>query len=158
MPGYPDLPTRDSFGPTRESVRPVQNPERELGAAEMNLAFWQVAGAGRTLPQAVFIYDPNATPGNELSYQALAFDPKQLLPSINPTVNGTGDFTWTFDTTYLNEQGVARPFTPKAAMAMVQGGAAQVKAGVTLNGQTVQVETQDGASVAVDVAFILLVW
>lgn len=158
MAGYPDLPTRDTFGPERENVRPIRNPAKELGADEMNLSFWQIAGAGRTLPLVLIIFDPALAPGSQVKFQALAFDPQQELPVISPVINGVGSYTWTFETTYPNERGTLRPFTPKAGMAMTQGAAPEVKAGVTISGQDVIIAVQDAADLGVDAPVIFMVW
>lgn len=158
MPGYPNLPNRAAFGPSvLENVRPVQNPKRELSAEQMMLTFWQMAGAGRMLPQFITVLDgAQVTPVTE--FQAKAFDPRGELPNIEPVDNGVGDYTWTFDTTYKDENGQDTLFSPKGAMAFVQGGAARDEAGATVVGQTVQVEVRDSANAAKDAKVLLLVW
>jgi hypothetical protein len=155
MSGFPNRPTRTTFGPTLEDARPVTNPQRELGADVMNLAFWQLAGAGAVLPMAIVVYN-GATPA--ILYQALAFDPKSLLGNITSVKNGAGDYRFTFASSYPDENGNATSFTPSAAMAFVQGSAAQVAAVATLNGQHVDVTVQNGAGTPTDATIIVAVW
>ena len=136
-------------------MRPVTNPQKELDADQMNLTFWQVAGAGRVLPQATIVY-VGATP--LLTYQALAFDPRELLGNIANAKTGVGVYTFTFASTYKDEAGNDVAFTPRAAQAMVQGAAAQVQAVPNLNGQVVQVIVMDGAGAPADATILLMVW
>lgn len=118
MSGFPRLPTRSSFGPTMENVRAVQNPKKELGADPINLALWQVAGAGRTVPSAVLHFDPTAASGaGEVTAQFLTFDPDGQLGDISHAVNATGEYTFTFASTYDDETGTAVSFAPKVALA-----------------------------------------
>jgi hypothetical protein len=106
----------------------------------------------------VIIYDPNAIPGEQVKFQGLAFDPYRKLPNILPTVNATGDFVWSFESSYPDQRGVSVPWLPKGAVAMPQSSSPGVEAGVTVAGNTVRVETQDASDTPIDVAFILLIW
>lgn len=142
------------------NARPPVTPETDLSASQVNLMFWQLAGGGRTLPMAIFLYD-GATP--QVLFQALAFDPDGLLGNVPVVKNGTGDYTWTFASTYPDEKGVAQPYQPRAAMAFTQGAPAGVKAnafnpGIGGAGQDIQVIVRDAAELVTDATFLLAVW
>lgn len=156
MSGYPKIPTRASFGPTYRDEKPVDDPETELGADVMNLAFWQVAGAGRTLPRAVLLITGATNP--VVSYQLLAFDPNGVLAALVVARSGLGDYSITFEATYTDEQGNAVAFAPKAAVPVVQGAAAGTAAVATVDGQDVDIEVRDIAAAGVDSSVLLLVW
>lgn len=154
MSGFPNIPRRVDFGPEMRDARPPIIPETDLSANQMNLTFWQVAGAGRVLPQAVLVFDPDSP---EITFQALAFDPRQLLGPVDFVVNGTGDYTFTFATTYRDEQGTPVSFTPAGAMAHVQE-AANLFGHASVSGQDVNVRVLDSADAADDGIVIVLVW
>lgn len=154
--GFPDRPARIGFGPEMQNKYPPVIPETDLSADQMNLTFWQVAGAGRTLPLAVLLFD-GATPS--ILFQMLAMDPKQELGDLAFVKNAVGDYTFTFAGTYKDERGADRPFVPQAAMTMLQGSPVGSQSNVyEVTGQTVQVRVRDIANVLEDGTFILAVW
>lgn len=156
MSGYPDRPARVAFGPTMQNKRTPKIPEKDLSAEQVNLDFWQIAGAGRVLPMALILFD-GATPS--ILYQALAFDPKQELGDLAFVKNGTGDYTFSFNSTYPNQVGNARPFVPRMSMAMVQGGAMGTRALAAVPAaQDVQVQVRNAADALTDATFVLAVW
>lgn len=156
--GFPNRPGRTDFGPPLVNVRPVTQPDRELGADPVNLAWWQAAGAGRTTPMAVIIYNGTA---NSLVHRALAFDPNEVLPPSAVTIvkNGTGDYTITFQASYADESGRQVPFAPRAALAMVQSNVNPNIQGVCgVSGQSVTVRVANAANTATDATVVILVW
>lgn len=155
MSGFPNLPSRASFGPNMQNVRPVRVPETDLSADQVNLTFWQAQGASRTVPSAVIIVD-GATP--VVTYQGLTFDPELKLDFITLVKNATGSYTLTFDSTYVDQKGNNVSFTPKAAMAHMQNGPLNGTIQVGVSGLDVQVVTYDSSIVATDTTFVLLVW
>jgi hypothetical protein len=153
--GFPNRPSRSSFGPTLFNVRSIKRPDKELDAGNVNLAFWQAAGAGRTSPLALIGY--NGTTEARV-FQALAWDSNGSLAPIPAVKDGTGAYTFTFASTYKDEGGRDVAFQPVAAMAFVQGGASQVQALATIALQDVVVAVKNGSSVATDATFLLMVW
>ncbi len=154
--GFPERPPRVAFGPEMKNKRPPQIPETDLSADQVNLDFWQISGAGRTLPMAVFLYD-GATPN--LIFQAMAFDPNQELADLTIVKNGTGDYTFTFEATYKNEKGQDIAFVPRMSMAMFQGGTAGDKATpFPPFGQDILVRVRNAAEALIDGTFMLAVW
>lgn len=162
MAGFPNRPDRTAFGPTREDEQPVQNPVRELGAADMNLDFWQVSGMGLTSPRVTIIAegsnvaDPLPTPH---AYQGIAWDPLQLLPSINITHAGTGIYQATFQPTYPDQDATV-------VATSLKGGQCVPQTLLNLNGviqlpdaQTVDIRifTADTGALT-DADFLLLLW
>lgn len=155
--GFPDRPPRIGFGPQMRNKRPPINSETDLTADQMNLDFWQIAGAGRTLPMTMILFDGGGTPA--VIFQAAAYDPNQELPLIAFVKNGTGDYTFTFDATYDDEKGQPISFVPRMSIAAAQGGAAGTKATPLLPvGQDVLVEVRNAAEALVDGTFVLAVW
>ena len=157
MSGYPATPARIAFGPHMENGRTPENAKTDLTATQMNLTFWQTAGAGRVLPQAIFVFDFNTA---SMLFQAYAFDPRQKLNApVEIVINGVGDYTFTFASAYKNQNGVDAPFTPKAAMAMVQNPSEDSsRANVAIDGQTVQVVTRIGEDVPIHEVVLVGVW
>ena len=156
MSGYPNRPPRIAFGPQMLNKRDPTNAETDLNADQMNLSFWQMAGAGRVLPMAMLLFNGTVP---EIIFQSLAFDPKQELGALAFVKDATGDYTFTFATTYKDESGADVSFTPQFSMAMVQGGAVGTKANPqTVNGQNVQVLVRDNVEALIDGTFMLAVW
>lgn len=155
--GFPERPPRIAFGPEMRNKRPPINAETDLTADQMNLDFWQISGAGRTLPMTVILFDGGGTPA--VIFQAAAYDPNQELANIAFVKNGTGDYTFTFESTYDNEKGQPISFVPRFSMAMVQGGAAGTKANTMIvSGQDVQVLVRNNVEALIDATFMLAVW
>jgi len=155
MPGFPRIPSRSAFGPTFQNVRPVKDPARELDAATMNLLAWQVAGAGRTVPQAWLTYDGSIP--SMVDYRE-AFSPRVDVGIPGNVKNGTGDYTFTYAATYEDENGAEVSFAPSMAIAAVQNGAAGVEATAAVSGQTIRVRVRNAAGTFVDGIVLLLVW
>lgn len=156
--GFPNRPSRTDYGPPLVDVRPVTQPDRELGAEPVNLAWWQAAGAGRTVPMAVIVYNGTT---DSLVHRALAFDPNEVLTPAAVTIvkNGTGDYTITFQASYPDESGRQVAFAPRAALAMVQSNANPNIQGVCgVNGQSVTVRVADASNVATNGTVVVLVW
>lgn len=154
--GFPERTARTGFGPEMKNKRAPIIPETDLTADQMNLTFWQMSGGGRTLPMALLLLD-GATPS--LLFQALAFDPNQELDNIAFVKNGTGDYTFTFASTYNNEKGNPVSFVPRMSMAFIQGGTAGDKSTPLVPvGQDVTVRIRDASEVLVDGTFVVAVW
>ena len=155
MSGFPAVPARAAFGPTFQNARPVRDATRELDAGTMNLAAWQVAGAGRTVPKAWLLY-AGATPA--LSAHAETWAPSGDGAAPGAVRNSTGNYTFTYLATYPDENGAEVPFAPQMAVPVVQGGAAGVEATATISGQTVTVLVKDAAAASVNATVFVLVW
>ncbi len=154
--GFPERQPRLGFGPEMKNKRAPVNLETDLTADQMNLTFWQMAGAGRTLPMLLILFD-GTTPA--VTFQAAAYDPNQELDNIAFVDNGTGDYTFTFETTYKNEKGQDISFVPRMSIAMIQGGTAGDKATPdTVSGQDVRVTVRNAAETLIDGTFVLAVW
>lgn len=156
MSGFPNRPARIVFGPQMKNKRPPVIAETDLNANQMNLDFWQVAGAGRVVAMAVILFD-GVTPA--IISQALAFDPRQELEDIAFVKNATGDYTFTFASTYKDEQGNDVSFAPRFSMAQFQGGTPGDKATpFDPSGQDVLVRVRNAAEALIDGTFMLQVW
>lgn len=155
MSGFPNKPTREQFGPNMENARPPVIPEKDLSAAQVNLAFWQAAGSGRTCAAALVLID-GATP--DILLQNMTFDPNQTLPDLALVKNGTGDYTITFAATYQDQNGQDVSFVPKAAMAHIQESLLNATEQVEVSGQDVNVKTYNNVPNPIDTTVLLLVW
>jgi hypothetical protein len=159
MAGFPIRPERDGFGPPLEDERPVENPRKEIGAGAFNLAWWQLAGIGRTVERVTLLgrWD-GALMQND--YQAFAWDPEGLLPPIIPTRSGVGVYKVTFAANYPDETGTNRSIAIVAHGAHPQpaAGAGPFTAHtLKLSATEIEIRTFSGG-VAADVPFLLLVW
>jgi hypothetical protein len=101
MPGSPNRPSRDAYGPTYINERAVRNVNKELPAEIGNLMMWQLAGAGLVLPKAKLLIDgATAT----VIFQGLTFDPNGELPALVVTRNGAGDYEVDFSDANFDDQ------------------------------------------------------
>ncbi len=158
MAGFPNRPIRSDYGPTREDERPVQNPKRELGAKDMNINFWQIAGMGLTAARVVIGVNSLGTPAVANSYQGLAWDPTQQLPDIIVTRNGVGDYTAVFQTTYADEDNVQIATSLQLGKATPQGSGDNRGSVELPDAQTANIFLFDAAGSPVDADFMLELW
>lgn len=120
MSGFPNRPTRSTYGPTLENEREVQNPKRELGATAMNLDFWQGSGMGLVIQRVAIGVVAAGSPATH-TYQGLAWDPAQTLPNIPVTNAGTGIYQAVFQSTYADQNGTLISTSLKGGIATPQG-------------------------------------
>lgn len=105
MSGYPTLITRAALGPTYKDERPVENPETDLGARALNLAFWQLSGVQMAAPRALLIAEWNTTSSAfDLSRQGEAWSPQSTSA---PTLarSAAGKYSYTFAASYPDVDG-----------------------------------------------------
>lgn len=106
MSGFPTRFSRTQLGPKFRDNYPVENPETDIGAQQFNAAFWQVAGINLIVPRVSLI----AVWGGSsftINHQAEAWNPDnaQAHPVLART--SAGVYTYTFASTYTDEDGVA---------------------------------------------------
>jgi len=116
MPGFPTRISRTALGPTLQDRKPVVNPEKEVGKAALNLAFWQIAGLNVVSPVAVVLIDAN---GLVLTHSEV-WDPNRT--TSGPTVErlDSGWYSIEYATEYNNEQGTPVTISLMAAAAFPQ--------------------------------------
>jgi len=119
MAGFPVRPSRDAFGPKLEDGPKVTNPKKQIGEKTFNLAWWQLAAVSQLIPLAWANFD---SAGAGITSSAEGWNPNQD-PSLRPTVlrTGPGVYVVTYQATYLDEEGVARPLSIVSARATPQG-------------------------------------
>lgn len=158
MSGFPNRPTRTTYGPTRENEREVQNPKRELGAETVNLDLWQGAGMGLVI-QRVAIGVAAAGSPTAHTYQGLAWDPLQTLPDIPVTLGATGVYTAVFQSQYADQDGTLVSTSLKGGIAVPQGTANLSGIVEITDAQTAiaRIYTADSA-VLTDSPFFLFLW
>lgn len=107
MPGFPNRIARSSFGPTLKDKWPVVNPEHDVGAAPLNLLFWQVAGMNAAAARGLIQVQVNEGTGAvDTLYQGFAWDPNGTLPKIAWTRSAAGVYTYALpQAEYEDEQG-----------------------------------------------------
>lgn len=163
--GFPQIPTRQSYGPVYQEVQPVRFPEKYIGAAETNLVTWQEHLIGTTAPSAVMIVD--GTGGSwAATFVARTFDPTESLP--DPAVVDLGSFQWEiqFAASVPNEAGQARRFIPRAAVAShyyatpaAQLAGAETDIVTYVTGQSVGVQFRAAGGAPIDPAgAVLQIW
>lgn len=162
MSGFPARPGRSAFGPTYLNRYPVRDNTRQLDATVINLAMWQLAGAGRCAPLGVIHYDGSA---DTVTAYAFAFDPNgQLTVEDDPDADvrveklGTGTYRVTFAATYQDQRGESVTFVPAAVVPVVQDGASQVAALAAVDGQVATIEIRDENNALLDGELFIRVW
>jgi hypothetical protein len=103
---FPKRPLRSSFGPKLRNAYPVENPAIDVGDVAFNGMFSTVAGLGLISARSIVI--ANYTGGAfVIGYQAEAWN--QELSQAHPVLarSGAGLYSYTFASTYLDEDGVA---------------------------------------------------
>lgn len=111
---FPKRPQRSSFGPKLVNNYPVENPNSDVPDTALNGVFWTAAGLAGVLPRASCI--ASYTGGQfVISHQAEAWNPNgdQAHPTLART--NTGVYSYTFASTYLDEDGVAVPMDLKGS-------------------------------------------
>lgn len=111
MSGFPLRLSRDSLGPTLRDNYAADNPETDIPARAFNALFWQVAGMNAVHPVRAAAVVEYA--GSVLStiYQAEAWNPNNDVAHPVIARTGTGVYTVTFASTYLDETGASVPTT-----------------------------------------------
>lgn len=117
MPGSPLRPSRAAFGPRYRNRRPVLNPEKEVGEAVFNLAFWQLAGLGVT---GGAMTSTLLTAEGALVSSAESWDPDGS--GTPPVVEhlGTGIYRVTYPASVPDETGAEQMVELRAAKAYPQ--------------------------------------
>lgn len=104
MSGFPTRFLRSILGPKFVNQTPVESPESDIGDAQFNAAFHQLAGMNLVVPRAVVIATYGS--GFQIAHQAEAWNPEnaQLHPTLARA--GSGIYSYTFASTYKDEDGV----------------------------------------------------
>ncbi len=154
--------------------RPTVDGSQEFNAEAVNLSFWQLGAMGLAAPKATMMWLPPTVKLNHgnFAWDQTIYDDVALgsLPAyiLSYVVNGTGDYTLTFDNEVLgrpDNEGV-----PQLEVLDFQFGLADVNllapteatqrgfAEVTLvNPQTFRIHIRRGG-IAVDLPYTLAVW
>lgn len=158
MSGFPTRPDRDSFGPTYENERPVNNPKRELGDSVFNLNFWQLAGSGLVIPRAMIVASVSGSAVTTQN-QGLAWDPNGNVSNLIWTYEGVGHYSADFLSQYVDENGTLVNLSLIAGAAFPQGTAARFGTVNLTSGYEFDVYFFTDAGVAVDPgSFLILLW
>lgn len=133
------------------------NALTDVSAAQVSRMVSDLAAAVRTAPFAVITFLCNdgspAAPTIESVYMMTGVRTVSYAGDNAPTGfpsaarNGSGDVTFTFDSSYNDEYGVAGAFTPRMAEATAQSSSARVAEPV-ISGQTIRVRVLDDAGAA----------
>jgi len=164
MSGFPLRVSRDTFGPTLRDLYPVENPESDISAQAFNLLFHQVGGLNvSNVTRAVVVAEYDGVSTMRVAYQAEAWNPngEQAHPVVART--GTGVYTVTFASSYLDESGASvttqLPWARAMSLAAVATYAARREAYAwvdTTNPLVVNVTTWNPATgLAADAKFLL---
>lgn len=121
--GFPKRFTRDALGPQLRNTYPVENPETDIGAESFNADFHQVSGMNLIVPRAALVARWNGSTF-DIFHQEEAWNPRhaQPHPVLERTV--TGHYTYTFASSYEDEEGVSVPTVLVAARAFDLAGTA----------------------------------
>jgi hypothetical protein len=103
MSGFPNRISRSTLGPKLQDKYPVVKPTEEVGAATVNLDFWQLAGMNLTAARALLYVTATVSAGTTV-YQGIAWDPDGTLPLVTWTRAGLGTFEFALaSSTYKDE-------------------------------------------------------
>jgi hypothetical protein len=161
MSGFPTRIIRSLLGPKFRDLYPAENPETDISAAAFNVGFWQLAGVNLTAARVSLVADWGGS-SFTVEHQAEAWiaDNAQAHPVLART--SAGVYTYTFASTYENEDGTAiatdlgppRVTVHKELTAFADrvSGHAWVATGAPL---VVQIRIWDASGVAVDEPFWL---
>lgn len=131
MSGFPNLTTRQDFGPEFRDAYPPENPETDWGADQLNLLLHQLAGLGLANPvRACLIGKYNSTTGAfEIYHQEEAWNPRRDQAHPTLTRSAPGVYFWTFPATVLDRNGNEVPLSLVAVRASrgIQGADAYVE-------------------------------
>jgi len=116
MAAFPTRITRASLGPKLEDAAPIRNPKQQVGKVTLNALFWAASGMSLVVPRATVIASWN-TGGAvfDVSIQAEAWNPDgtQARPVLARTA--AGSYTYTFASSYVDENEIAVPTVLLAA-------------------------------------------
>lgn len=103
MSGFPTRLTRQILGPTLRDTYPVENPEIGIPASAFNTLFHQVAGLNLvSFARAIVVAEWNGS-DFDIPYQEEAWNTRGLQSRPTLARTGTGNYTYTFASTYKNE-------------------------------------------------------
>jgi hypothetical protein len=115
MSGLPTRSLRSALGPTFRDPRPIEHPEYELSAAQINLLMQMIVGAQLVMPCATIVAEWNA--GTLWSYlhreEIWNTNHAQAHPVLTRT--STGVYTCQFLASYTDLDGQAISFAASSA-------------------------------------------
>lgn len=111
---FPLRPLRSAFGPKLENAYPVENSNTQIGDGSFNAAFWALAGLGLVLPRVVVVAKWTGS-SFTIFHQAEAWNPDGAQAHPVLARSATGRYSYTFASTYLDEDGVAQDTVLRAA-------------------------------------------
>jgi hypothetical protein len=154
--GFPNRPSRSSFGPTLENAKPVRDPVRNPDADNFNLAFFQIAGCGLVVPRAWAFIDGAA---GALLKNAEAWNANNANPAPLFAKSATGVYTLTYLSTYPDDAGQTKVLAPFAPAGMAVNRSTVRDVAVSLSGTTLTINLKEfSAGVYAAVDGQVLVW
>lgn len=156
--GYPNRPSRTSFGPKLKNPKPVTNPETQADAGAFNLDFWQISGAGLMVPRAWAVLD--ATSGTmTMPANAEAWNPNKTQAAPTPARSGVGLYTLAYAASYLDNNDSSIGLAIVAAMAFPLNSISRRIAPSTVAGTTITINLRSSpADALVDGAVMVFLW
>lgn len=159
MSGFPRRPTRTSFGPTFQDVKPVVNPTQEASADMVNLLAWQVAGMSQVVPRGVLTATVSGSAVTTV-YQGFAFDPNGALSNITFTYVAAGRYSFELSSTYEDQNGNSRSLDLVGGVVSAQNTTSLFTGIVNMaTGYSGEVRIFDSSGTLADTpAFLLQLW
>jgi len=105
MGGFPTRITRTAIGPDLEDRYPVTDPNKEIGAKDFNLVFWQLCGLNLTSWQRAVVAASWNGSAFDYLYQEEAWNSKRTQSHPSLARSAAGVYTYTFASTYKDEEG-----------------------------------------------------
>lgn len=104
MSSFPTRVTRSQLGPQFRDVYPVENPETDFGAGQLNTLCDQAAGANVIVPRAALVASWNGSTF-DVFHQAEAWNTDNSQPHPALARSAVGRYTYLFAATYLDGEG-----------------------------------------------------
>lgn len=156
--GFPTRISRAALGKRKVDTRRVRDTAKEAGAAEVNLAWWTLAGCANVVPQAWLLATFTGPSTIVVTAHREAWSPNadQAAPTISRT--SAGLYVVTYLTSYPDETGAAVSTKLYAATPTPQSLTALRGVALVTANRVVTVSIFDSAEAAADGSFLLTVW
>lgn len=104
MSGFPARILRSILGPKFVNTNPVEQPENDIGDRQFNAAFHQLSGMNLIVARAALIATYSGG-SFQIAHRAEAWNPENEQTHPAPARAAAGSYTYTFASTYKDQEG-----------------------------------------------------
>jgi hypothetical protein len=105
---FPKRFVRSALGPKFVNNYAVENPASDIGDTQFNAAFYALAGMNLVAPRWQFAATWNGS-AFVVAHQEEAWNPERGQVRPTSARSATGRYSYTFTSSYLDEDGIAQP-------------------------------------------------